>query len=564
MYRISEVCALLGIKPHVLRYWEQEMPLLSPEKNLTGRKIYAQKDLQILLRLRHLIYDKKYTMQGAREKIWEEIQEGDPDIRSRIAEVKGDLLKVSHLIKNRMRKYIKRNSYLEHLKERNQGHLFDYWDSRPDHMKKRLLEDLKFLDLNLLEVIEEILGQKQEKPGHIQPVEYIAFSDSKKNIKARAMGEECIASGKTAFITVAGGQGSRLGFDGPKGMFPISPIRKASLFQIFAEKLLSAGLKYDVSIPWYIMTSSINHEQTCSYFEKNSYFGLDKEQVVFFSQGLLPSFDDSGKLILAEDGGIFKNPDGHGGLIRALKRNKLLADMQKRGIEELFCFQIDNPLVNVPDPAFLGTHLSAGAQVSSKVIRKAYPEEKLGVIGKVDGKPGIIEYSDLDKESMYAKDKSGEFLFSQGSIAIHLMNVAFLRRKDLELPYHTARKKIKALIPGSSRTEIVEKEATKLEMFIFDIIPMTDTTLFYETLREEEFAPLKNKTGIDSVESCIDGQIAKAATHFAACGVTVPVDGNGKSLYRLEVSPLFALDEESLREKLKGVNITIDEDELFI
>ena len=360
------------------------MPLLSPEKSLTGRKIYAQKDLQILLRLRHLIHDKKYTMQGARKKIWEEIQGGDPDIRSRIAEVKGDLLKVSHLIKKRMRKYMKRDSYLARLKERNQGHLFDYWDSRPDHMKKRLLEDLKNLDLNLLDVIDEILGQKEEKPENIQPVEHIAFSESKKDMKARALGEEFIASGKTAFITVAGGQGSRLGFDGPKGIFPISPIRKASLFQIFAEKLLSAGLKYGVSIPWYMMTSSLNHEHTCSYFEKNSYFGLDKEQVTFFSQGILPSFDDSGKLILAEDGGLFKNPDGHGGLIRALKRNKLLADMQERGIEELFCFQIDNPLVNVPDPTFLGTHIAAGAQVSSKVIRKAFPEEKIVMAGDLE------------------------------------------------------------------------------------------------------------------------------------------------------------------------------------
>jgi len=260
---------------------------------------------------------------------------------------------------------------------------------------------------------------------------------------------------------------------------------------------------------------------------------------------------------------LFKNPDGHGGLVAALRRHGMIEDMRDRGIRELFTFQVDNPLVNVPDPVFLGKHLEEGSQASSKVIEKAYPEEKLGVIARVDGKPTVVEYSDLSRENMYARDAGGKLLYSQGSIAIHLFSVGFLADEELELPFHTARKKVEALNAEDPANGTVEKEAVKLETFIFDLIPQARKALFFETEREEEFAPLKNKTGRDSVETCIRGQVEKAARRLSRCGVEVPRNQEGKPLYNLEISPLFAMDEASLREKTAAQELTINGDTLL-
>ena len=377
------------------------------------------------------------------------------------------------------------------------------------------------------------------------------------------MGESLISSGKTAFLTVAGGQGSRLGWDGPKGLFPISPIRRASLFQIFAEKLRSASRRYGARIPWYIMTSPLNHEATVTFFEQSAYFGLERERIVFFPQGTFPTFDEQGRMLLAPDGGLLTNPDGHGGLVAALKRHGLLREMEERGIEELFYFQVDNPLVNVPDAVFLGIHRKERSGVSTKVIEKNAPEEKLGVIGLIDGRKGIIEYSDLDENRMHARDSGGRLVYSHGSPAIHIFSVPLLARSDLDLPYHVARKTVKTLIFEGGKAEVVEKRGVKLERFIFDLILEAEEALFYETSREEEFAPLKNRTGPDSIETCVRGQIEKDARHLEECGVRVPRDSGGCSIHRIEISPLFAPDVETLGAKLAGRELTIDGDTLL-
>jgi UDP-N-acetylglucosamine/UDP-N-acetylgalactosamine diphosphorylase len=454
-------------------------------------------------------------------------------------------------------------STIERMMMEGQGHLFSGWDKRKAEMKRRLLQDLESLDSDILEEAKSALARKKKAVPSFAPTPYIRLRDPIRTEEAAREGESLVATGKTCFLTVAGGQGSRLGFDGPKGMFPISPIREATLFQIFAEKLLAAVKRYGAPIPWYIMTSQLNHDATVSAFRQNDYFGLDETGVRFFPQGVLPTFDSEGRLLLSTTGGLLANPDGHGGVIKALKRHGLLEEMRKRGIEEIFYFQVDNPLVVVPDPLFLGVHRRERSQVSSKVIAKSHPEEKLGVIGLIDGSKGVIEYSDLDRQSMYAKNQEGELLYSQGSIAIHIFNVEFLASETIRLPYHRARKKVKTLIPEDGKTEVVEREGVKLEMFIFDVIPMADRAIFYETSREEEFAPLKNREGDDSIETCIGGQIMKAAIQLEAAGVVVPRDEKGRPKHRIEISPLFALDLEELKEKLAENPTQIEGDRLF-
>ncbi len=563
MYTIGEICDLLGIKQHVLRYWEKEIPLLSPQKTLSGRRIYSKKDLQLLFRLKYLLYQRKYTLSGAKDKIWEEIQKRDPNAISRIAEIRSDLVDVLRRVRNRSEKDMNELSLIEQLKRAGHKKIFYSWDTRSEEMKQQLLQDLQSLELDLLELLRRAIKSESVVPTEFVPAPYNSVQDPSRNDEALKLGESLIAAGKTAFLTVAGGQGSRLGFDGPKGMFEISPIRKASLFQIFAEKLQAACIAYGARIPWYIMTSPLNHEQTRDYFRQNSYFGLHKDQISFFPQGVHPTFDSDFELLLAPTGGLLTNPDGHGGLIRALKKHRLLERMKNEGVEEIFYFQVDNPLVMVPDPLFLGVHRNVRSQVSSKVIRKAYPEEKLGAIGLVDGKSRVIEYSDMDEEKMNATDEKGDLRFSQGSIAIHIFNIEFLSSEQLVLPFHVARKKVKALIIQNGKTEVVEREGIKIEMFIFDVIPQAERSLFYETVRELEFSPLKNKSGTDSIDTCIRGQIERDAQLLESCGVKVPRDENNQSLYRIEISPLYASDLRTLKKRLADEVVEVNGDRLF-
>jgi UDP-N-acetylglucosamine/UDP-N-acetylgalactosamine diphosphorylase len=452
----------------------------------------------------------------------------------------------------------------ELFESRGQGHLFAHWQDRDTARKQRLLEDLRDLDLDQLDHQQCFL---REPPAHRPELSSYPVDTRKKQQRQheelRETGEMFLRSGKTACLTAAGGQGSRLGLKGPKGMFPISPIRGASLFQIFAEKILAAGRRFGVRPAWYIMTSPLNHEETIRCFRTQNYFGLNEEEVVFFSQEMFPSLTPEGKLILAEDGGLFKNPNGHGGLLSALYKQKILAHMREHGIEELFYFQVDNPLVHVPDPLFLGMHLHQGSQLSSKVIAKEYAEERLGTVGRINGRPGIIEYSDLDATHMYARDENGSLIFLYGSIAVHIFNVAFLDTNWNELPLHRALKKVNSFVPGAGGGRIETLEAVKFEMFIFDALIRAANPLFFETSRREEFAPLKNASGSDSIDTCARGLVEKHASWLERCGVRVPRNSRGESLYRIEISPLYAFDCDALKKRIGPTVNKIDEDTLL-
>lgn len=449
------------------------------------------------------------------------------------------------------------------LEQRNQGHLFNNWQDRDPGRKQRLLEDLAELDLEQLDRLLCCLQQPPAPPPALSTYPVCTREKQRRRRGLQAKGEEYLQSGRTAYLTAAGGQGSRLGFEGPKGMFPISPLRKASLFQIFAENIKAARRLYGARPTWYIMTSPLNHSETVRCFRAQEYYGLQEDEVVFFSQELFPSLSPEGRLILGEDGGVFKNPNGHGGLLSALYKQGLLEHMRKRGIEELFYFQVDNPLVRVPDPLFLGMHLLEGSPFSSKVIAKACAEERLGTVGRINGHPGIIEYSDLDPVNMQARDGQGNLLFLFGSIAVHILNVAFLIANWNELPLHRAVKQVRTFIPRAGGGRIEMQTAVKLEMFVFDALMQVENPLFFETSRREEFAPLKNASGSDSIETCVRGLVEKHADWLEQCGVEVPRNERGESRYQIEISPLYALDCGELKKRLGTTVNKIDEDILL-
>ncbi len=453
---------------------------------------------------------------------------------------------------------------IEQFSALGQAELFKFWEQREESRKEKLQSDLRELDQKLLKSLLSNLESTTAVKSTLAPLRHLSKADFPDLLKIRTLGEAAIAAGKTGYLMVAGGQGSRLGFNGPKGMFPISPLRKASLYQIFSEKILAAHRRYQQPQHWYIMTSPLNHQDTIDFFEMNRFFGLVEEEIHFFKQGLIPSLTEAGKLVLARDGGLFKNPDGHGGVIAALRREGLHRHMADEGLEQIFCFQVDNPLLDIPDPLFLGSHLQQQSEMSSKVIPKISSEEKLGVVGLIDGKPGVIEYSDLSPEQMYARNDLGELLYSHGSIAIHILNVDFLSRSGLNLPLHRALKNVNAFVPGVRGNEIKEIQVVKFEKFIFEAIPQAENPVFWETERLDEFAPLKNRSGIDSIETCVAGIIEKYARWFEGNGVAVPRDLNGRSKFKIEISPLYSIYPETLKDRLqKSVN-RIDEDTLLV
>ena len=438
--------------------------------------------------------------------------------------------------------------------------------SELDHQKSSfLLNQAKKLDFSKIpEWVEKyvINDGSLKVPEHFDPApSYPAIPDNaeqqEKYAAAIQTGEDLIRQGKVAGFIVAGGQGTRLGFDGPKGNFPISPIKKKTLFQIFAENLLAASKKYSTTIPLYIMTSPLNHDATVEIFQSANYYGLDKENVFLFQQGTLPNFGFDGKILLADKHTIAASPDGHGGSLKALYNSGAIADMKKRGIEILSYWQVDNPLIYPIDPLFIGLHVTDKAEMSSKALLKAGPLEKVGNFCLVDSKVTVIEYSDLPDEAANRKNPDGSLAFELGSIAIHMISVSFIKKLnadgDFTLPFHRAVKKIPHVDKDGQLVDSDEPNGVKLETFVFDAIPMAEHSIILETLRAEEFAPVKNASGTDSAEVTHQMMIERAANWLEKAGVKVPRKTNGTPDCTLEIAPSFALTAEDIKAKANQI-----------
>jgi UDP-N-acetylglucosamine/UDP-N-acetylgalactosamine diphosphorylase len=443
---------------------------------------------------------------------------------------------------------------LHRLKLHQQEHVLFGWEKLPASERSALVGQLTALDLQEIKSLYDKRDAPQALPAkeRIAPapmVPHDALTDAD-----RQAGEQSLARGEVAVLLVAGGQGSRLGFDKPKGMFPIGPISNKSLFQFHADKVFALNRRYGRPAPFLIMTSSATHFDTIAYFEEQRYFGLPKSEVHFFQQGTMPAVDlATGKLLLEKPGVLFASPNGHGGTLTALADSGLLDNLRGRGIRSIFYFQVDNPLVKIADPAFIGRHLTLRSEASSKAIVKAYPKEKMGVLSLVDGRCAVIEYSDMPDELLNATDASGKLLHRAGSPAIHVFDVGFLARITqgaTRLPFHVARKKVPCLGADGKPFTPTKENALKFELFIFDALPLAERWLVLEALRSEEFSPVKNADGVDSPATARRDLMNLAGTWLERAGAKPPRDQEGNVAAPLEVSPRFALDERELAARI--------------
>ncbi|MFP6607297.1 MAG: UTP--glucose-1-phosphate uridylyltransferase [Myxococcota bacterium] len=420
------------------------------------------------------------------------------------------------------------------LARHEQSHVLAHWDSLDAAGRERLRSQLGRLAPQLGSLIgayRSALPSASKAPAkpRMEPVEAIALpqdgSGADHAETARKRGEAILAEGRLGVFLVAGGQGTRLGFPHPKGCFPVGPVSDRTLFEIQAQKIRGLARRAGCVVPWYIMTSDATDAETRQAFEDHHYFGLDPADVQIFQQDMVPAFDFEGRLILERPDRVFESPNGHGGSLTALESSGALDDMDRRGIDTLFYYQVDNPLVRIGDPIYLGFHDEVGAQISCKVVRKLDPMEKVGVVARVDGRVGVVEYTELADEARYARDEQGQLRFWAGNIAVHLLATGFVRRMAADafslLPFHLSAKKI-PFVDSQGRTQIpAEPNGYKLERFVFDALHAAETVCVVETTAEEEFSPLKNAEGANSAESCRRDLIAQYRRWLEVGGIEV-------------------------------------------
>ena len=426
----------------------------------------------------------------------------------------------------------------------SQEHVLKHWKKLNKKEREALLEQIATIDPKSVARCADALGKGAEVPDSSKgKAPKVAVLKGKKLAEARAAGEVELSEGRVAALLVAGGQGSRLGYDGPKGCYEIGPITNAPLFYFHARKILARSIRYGASIPFYVMTSDANNAATVQCFEENDYFGLNPDDVFFFTQGMWPGMSAEGKIILDQPGHIFMSPDGHGGLLAALKRSGALADMKKRGIKSVFFFQVDNPLVEIADPAFIGYHVMNKSEYSLKLCAKRDPKEKVGMPMRFGDTYRMVEYTEMTDEQCNRKDKSGKLYFLYGSPAIHVFDRAFLEREAARpMPLHLAFKKIPYVDEKGALVKPSEPNGYKFEKFIFDILPNAKTATFLAFDPKDEFSPVKNAEGADSPASCKADMQAKWRSWLKECGVTVDES------VPVEIDPVYALDAEDLKE----------------
>lgn len=456
------------------------------------------------------------------------------------------------------------------LQNAGQPHLAEVAAKLTGPAQERFLSQLESLDLSKMQQLIKTYVRstphfeipKNTRPASYYPIDASSPRRAYEPSGFRRTGERMLSEGKVACFTVAGGQGSRLGYDGPKGCYPAGAISRKPLFQFFAEGILATQRKYGGRVPWLIMTSPQNHEQTVAFFREHSFFGLSEDGVTFFAQGTMPSFDlKTGQVLLAGPDELTASPDGHGGSLRALHTSGALNRLRDQGVEHISYFQVDNPLVKVADPLFLGLHASApdsSGQMSSKMLPKAYAEEKVGLFVEIDGRTQVVEYSDMPMDLQRQTNSDGTLQFVAGNPAIHAFSVDFVEKVNtdpaFDLPYHKAVKKIPYYDPASGKQVTpTEPNGVKLERFVFDALPFARQSIILETSRVHEFAPIKNATGIDSPESSAQLQTQRAALWLDSVGIRIPRKPDGTIDCVIEISPLTALEPEDLRNhKLPG------------
>lgn len=438
-----------------------------------------------------------------------------------------------------------------------QDHLLRFWDELNASERDTLATQIRSINWAKISAwaAKAASGGKLDipfdelEPAPYQPLQAQQPKETTLQKASFAHGEMLLRAGKVATFTVAGGQGTRLGYDAPKGTFPVTPIRQKSLFQVFAEGIARNQEKYQTVIPWYIMTSDINDAATKEFFAKHNYFGLDPANIMFFAQGGLPALDLQGKALLATRSSLAISPNGHGGSFVALRDSGALADMAARGITTLSYWQVDNPMIKVIDPLFIGMHDLTQSDMGSRALIKRDPLEKLGHFCLLKKRLIIVEYSDMPDSLLYKKDNQGRLLYRAGSPAIHVLSRHFIERLtngELDFQPHRAQKKIPYVNEAGETVTPSEANAIKLEFFLFDALPLAQHPLVLEGDRDEQFAPVKNATGNDSPETCREALLKRAVSWLAQAGIAFPMDKDGKPAAAVELSSRSFVDAKDV------------------
>ena len=389
------------------------------------------------------------------------------------------------------------------LKMYNQEHVIRLMEKLNESQKKELIEQISKIDFHQIkELYDNTKKEIEIKENKIEPLPYL---DKKKLSKEQKeefdkLGKEVIENGQYAVVTMAGGQGTRLGHSGPKGTFKLDVYGKGKyLFEILAENLKEANQKYGTVIPWYIMTSKQNNDETIEFMEKHNYFGYNKNSVRFFAQSELPLLSTEGKLLIGKDMKIKEASDGNGGTYSSLRASGCLAEMKEKGIKWVFIGGVDNALLKMADITLLGTAIKQNVQIASKSIVKANPHERVGVFGKMNGHPKVIEYSEMPEKMAEELDENGELKYGEAHIMCNLYTIEAIEKISKEpLIYHSAFKKNSYIDENGKEIIPSEPNAFKFESFIFDAFEFFDDIAILRGKREEDFAPVKNRTGEDS------------------------------------------------------------------
>jgi UDP-N-acetylglucosamine/UDP-N-acetylgalactosamine diphosphorylase len=442
------------------------------------------------------------------------------------------------------------------LRQHGQEHLLGFWTELNLGQRESLCRQIERIDFPLVRRLydqrqdlgsfRDLAIRAQEPPAFRLLASKNRFSPA----EARARGRQSLAAAEVGAVLVAGGQGTRLGFDHPKGMFAIGPVSGRTLFQIHIEKILATARRHGVRIPLYLMTSPATHDETVEFLARHERFGLAAEDLHVFCQGTMPAVDAAtGRLLLEAPDRLAVSPNGHGGMLAAFAESGAMADAQARGLRQLFYFQVDNPLVDIAGPEYIGYHVLSDSEMTSQVIAKRDPLEKVGNVVDVDGRLMVIEYSDLPEDIARKTNPDGSLAIWAGSIAVHVFDLGFLCRaagQAESLPYHVAHKKVAYIDATGAGVNPAQANAIKFERFIFDLMPAARNAIVVEIDAATGFAPLKNASGAatDTPES-VKAQISDMhRSWLRAAGVEV-ADG-----IAVEIAPGFALDAEELRGKV--------------
>ncbi len=445
---------------------------------------------------------------------------------------------------------------LDNLTEFGQEHLLDFWHELSSDERTSLQKQIETIDFELLSshFPNKELGNpwaniaaRAESPPTANDAAIMTPAARRQTIE---IGTQALSDGAVAVILVAGGQGTRLGFDLPKGMLPVGPISQRTLFQVLVDLLRARIRTHGSPIPLVIMTSPATHDATVQYFCDNDYLGLEKDQLEIVCQGTMPAVDRStGRVLLAEKHQISLSPDGHGGMLQALATSGALARLNDRGIEHLFYGQIDNPLMQLGDPLTLGYHLLHRSEMTTQVVRKLDPMQRVGNVVLVDGRVQVIEYSDLPEAMARQRQPDGRLKFWAGNIAVHVFELNFLERARFQataLPFHLASKKVPFVDRRGNLVVPSEPNAIKFERFIFDLLPSAERAIVVEIDPADGFAPVKNGLDVatDNLHTAQAAMVAQHVRWLRQCGAIVT------DRMPIEIHPLIALDAEQLRERI--------------